>query len=734
MRRDKIQPCLVAAVLSFSLGYGGVACMVTGLKLDADLVGLAFCCALTAAVFAILLTLRRGGTIALGVAAASLVLLGMSQTFRQQGLSMLSAIFAYYDQAYDLDLPELLTGQTALPHLMPLLLIDGIVTLAVCWTLIRRYPAALAGFLSLIPMICCVIVTDTVPQLWCILMWLFGLVLMLISHPVRMRDAMQGVHLTMLMAIPVTAALIVLSVVVPQSSYAPPEIQISTADDLWVWLYRKLPFIGQTSSGELVISFGGDLPEQVDLDILDQRDLKSTPVMELETDFSGQIYLRGRDYDFYDGVSWQADPDRVEWDFSPPQSWTRPIGTVQVRMLSNRSHLYVPYYPGTSLTFHGGMAVDETGVTEYSFENLHLVDDWVELWRKSATGSDQTVDERYLELPEQTLADAQQILEDAQRELIGFEISGYADRVTIAHAIGYYVRSCARYDLDTDRMPSSEKDLAIWFLKEADTGYCVHFATAATVLLRAAGIPARYVQGYMTYAEEGKTTMIRENAAHAWVEFYVDGIGWMLLDPTPSGDVQLPTGSIDGTVPSETQATEPSVTEPTVTEPTVTDPTVTEDTTETDPVTDPEQPTGGTSPSGSGGTTGPSHDDPEPREPLPGWCIGLLTGLSISVVAILSVFLQWASRRRYKLRRMYRGKVNTQAMARFREARRLARLLKTPLPDELTRLAERACYSQHRLTPEELSRFDTFLRDSVAALRKKSWFHQLIYRLIWAAY
>ena len=59
----------------------------------------------------------------------------------------------------------------------------------------------------------------------------------------------------------------------------------------------------------------------------------------------------------------------------------------------------------------------------------------------------------------------------------------------VADIIGNYVRGSAKYNLQTPKMPQEQEDFALWFLNDSDRGYCIHFASAATVLLRAAGIP-----------------------------------------------------------------------------------------------------------------------------------------------------------------------------------------------------------------------------------------------------
>lgn len=104
-------------------------------------------------------------------------------------------------------------------------------------------------------------------------------------------------------------------------------------------------------------------------------------------------------------------------------------------------------------------------------------------------------------------------------------------------------------------------DYITHFLLESKRGFCVHFASAATMLFRQMGIPARYVEGYAFsyynvveegslvegakysdyydgYAPIGETALIEmaipDAYAHAWVEIYVDGKGWIVVDPTPA--------------------------------------------------------------------------------------------------------------------------------------------------------------------------------------------------------
>lgn len=89
----------------------------------------------------------------------------------------------------------------------------------------------------------------------------------------------------------------------------------------------------------------------------------------------------------------------------------------------------------------------------------------------------------------------------------------------------------------------AEKDFITYFLTESKKGYCTSFASAAVMLLRASGIPARYAAGLTVGADEIKDAplsegdlhrlSINDHHAHAWAEVYVDGLGWRPVEMTP---------------------------------------------------------------------------------------------------------------------------------------------------------------------------------------------------------
>ena len=102
-------------------------------------------------------------------------------------------------------------------------------------------------------------------------------------------------------------------------------------------------------------------------------------------------------------------------------------------------------------------------------------------------------------------------------------------------AIEAYLRKSFSYTLSPD-IPPRDQDFIEYFLFDGKEGYCSYFASAMCILTRAVGIPARYVEGFVLpeTAEEDGYFYVKNNNAHAWVEVYLEGVGWVTFEPTPS--------------------------------------------------------------------------------------------------------------------------------------------------------------------------------------------------------
>lgn len=136
--------------------------------------------------------------------------------------------------------------------------------------------------------------------------------------------------------------------------------------------------------------------------------------------------------------------------------------------------------------------------------------------------------DKYTQLPTGIRKKVQKLLKEQGMIKQYYSVSEIADAVT-----SYLARTCS-YTLTPGKTPEG-RDFTDYFLFENRKGYCVHFATAAVVMLRAMGVPARYAEGYIIanedYTKDG-WAIIRDNRAHAWVEIYQPGFGWQPVEAT----------------------------------------------------------------------------------------------------------------------------------------------------------------------------------------------------------
>ena len=188
-------------------------------------------------------------------------------------------------------------------------------------------------------------------------------------------------------------------------------------------------------------------------------------------------------------------------------------------------------------------------------------------------------------------------------------------------------------------------DIAEYFLFDSGKGFCQQYATTAALMYRLLGLPSRYVTGYMVTPSDFHknsdgtyTAIATDEKAHAWVEVYVDGTGWIPTEVTFSQDEIDQGGSTagDDNNPTEEPTSEEATTEPT------------ENTTEPSDLTEP--------------TTEPNNtnslDDNNSMSEMLIQALKIVVTAVITVVVIIAVILFFKWRRKGKLASLRRMKPN----------------------------------------------------------------------------
>lgn len=119
--------------------------------------------------------------------------------------------------------------------------------------------------------------------------------------------------------------------------------------------------------------------------------------------------------------------------------------------------------------------------------------------------------------------------------LAGRVVGGEKDAYHKALKIQNYLRENYNYNLAVPRAPE-DRDVVDYFLFDQPAGFCSHYASAMTVMLRSVGVPARVVTGYAMgeFTQERQAYRVPESGAHAWVEVFFPGYGWVEFEPTPA--------------------------------------------------------------------------------------------------------------------------------------------------------------------------------------------------------
>ena len=674
---------LSVSLLSFLMTAGALFAPVTAFSLPANGLTLLLACAVSGLLWGVLVCIPKRSFIRiLLLAAFGAVIFWKREMLMRSAASAVQALIDVFSGAF----PQLsaLTvlhaeGADATAFLCAL----AVLLTFLCASTIAR-GRALPALLATAPfLVLSLFILEYGPAPAAAIAYVLGGALLLLSQSLRRQDAAGAGKLSLRLLLPTAALLGVLLLLIPAEGYQRTALAEQlrskvndTAEELQVVQFNKetggVEFVSpiQSALGSFVWDSGVN---GFDLARVGPQRNTGAHVMDVLTTEGGTCYLRGVSMGIYEDNRWKKVPasmyelgtyepiysDRkaVE-EFYPSESGQ----SFQIRTDRAASLYYVPNYalsfPEDAVPVYDAYLKNPGREKEYAFRlipNLYELSmlrdenyDWVKLV--------------YTQVPENTKAALAGNLAEIRRTVEALQES--PNNVWTALTTFYYVQNSARYDLNTPNCPP-DRDFTDWFLNDSETGYCVHFATAYAVLLRCQGIPARLVTGYLASPISGQWTPVTEDSAHAWVEVYLDG-GWYLLDPTPE----------QGTVVSVVDPNHKPIPAPTDEQ----------KQTENDHPEIPEKNTD---------ETPKISEKPVEKIKMPLW-VWMVGGVLVLLI-VWQIVLRLLRRAA-----MERGSTNKRAIGYYRHLCFLEKLGGEKVPEDITALAMKARFSQHKLTDADL--------------------------------
>jgi transglutaminase-like putative cysteine protease len=164
--------------------------------------------------------------------------------------------------------------------------------------------------------------------------------------------------------------------------------------------------------------------------------------------------------------------------------------------------------------------------------------------RQASTDYPGWIAPRYLQLPDSLPKRVIRLARDVTE--------GQENPYDKAAAIEHYLREIP-YN-ETIDAPATGQDGVDYFLFDVEEGYCDYYASAMVVMLRAVGVPARYVRGFSQGHKEDGVYHVLEKDSHAWPEVFFPGYGWVEFEPTAGEPVLVRPRSQDSTAQAAADA------------------------------------------------------------------------------------------------------------------------------------------------------------------------------------
>ena len=275
-------------------------------------------------------------------------------------------------------------------------------------------------------------------------------------------------------------------------------------------------------------------------------------LLEVTVNAPGVFYLRGYSMQYFDGSAWVVNSDTLPIAHADISARSIPPQIAGIYAAYNPQSRNAPEMVHISISVTGDVTRNvaytpyfafpiSPGASSYDFHFLNVEGSILRLHER--------IPDLYTEVLGSLLYDFNaavsspdtylQILDSTAQRLRRFAedigIDANASREVITEQVAVFMVGFGIYTLAPYLIPA-EVDFVMYFLERSRQGFCIHYATAATMMLRALGIPARFTSGFVVTVsphEVGEIINITDRYAHAWVEVYFDNIGWLPIEVTP---------------------------------------------------------------------------------------------------------------------------------------------------------------------------------------------------------
>lgn len=653
------------------------------------------------------------------------------------------------------------------------------------------------GLLAHLPVFVCAVANIVmVPKIIPCLIAGTGIILLLFAHAFRNKSRAVSERALLILTIPVIMFTVLLGIIFPEEKYKQDELatrilismqekvdqSFGSGSKLSMMLDNAINGFKNPYYEETYDMFSPLYASSTNLDRIGPFNPTSEPVLKVHRkrnlNYNGSlvmghsIYLKVESFDTYENNTLKSSrvPNKVYKDDYWVFYQEAPC-TIEVTPLEYSSIDIVPYY--------NDFYVEDS--TEYSdvnpFNNTHQ-NQTVFAASPLPVQTGNIYSEQYLNT--YVYRTCLKVPYGTQRDLIDSGVlpdwyldlyHGYTEMSDVekVRRVTEFVSHLHPYDRDTE-YPPEDVDFVAWFVSDAETGICVHYATTTMVLLRMIGVPARYVRGYVdnNSYNDGESIVTAEQA-HAWFEFFIPEYGWVMGDSTPGcasdasyyginalvsvyPEIENPdlANNNDPTEPSQSSETESSETD--VEETTETEDT--SETTETDETSETTEagatPTPTTAPTAPEGETIPSFDieyvgtdpsgvdeeyvSPAEQKAKEVERVTITVLLTILLVLLSLIVLILILRVAYYI--FWYGKFNSdkndeKAIAYYHYYCFMGRVLRFTIPVKAVEIAEKAAFAADSLTDAEIKMLHTLCREHMVECSKSyTRIKKILFRLL----